>query len=351
MSWIEEDRKKNERNAEQQGNLFEDDVETQLNTSNIQNGSSKEKMDGNRQLWLLLEKTLDDNLVERRRARRWKIFLYLSRLVVVLGIIGFWFSQFSFKGEFSHQSTVALIPMRGVIGSGAGIDANEYVGILNEVYRNPQLKGVIIELNSAGGSPVHSGIIYDAIRKREKQFPHIPVVVVVEDIAASGGYYIASAANEIYVNRASLLGSIGVISSGLDASGLIKKLGIERRVFIAGKNKDFLDPFVPMTKESKEKWQAVLDQTHQQFINAVKMGRGDRLKITGDVFSGMVFTGEQAQKIGLIDGLASLNDVLNSHFPNDKQVTYGPKRDSLNEIAKKFGAEFVTRLFNTVIIQ
>jgi protease-4 len=170
-------------------------------------------------------------------------------------------------------------------------------------------------------------------------------------MAASGGYYIASAANKIYADKASLVGSIGVISSGFDASNLLEKIGVERRTFTAGRNKAFLDPFAPMTEEAKVKWQAVLDETHQQFINAVKEGRGDRLVITDDVFSGMVFTGSQAIKIGLIDGLASVNDILDAHFPDAEPVVYEPKQDSWKELAKEFGVEMATRVINTTSIQ
>lgn len=350
MSWTEEEDKKNQQNlTNQQGELFEEDNAGQNRNSDKESDNSKSsetKLDDNQQLWRLLEKTLSDNVIEKRRARRWKIFFRFTSLIILLCIMGLWFGRSALDTNVTGQNTVAIIPMDGVIGSGADIDGNEYVDILDDVYKNPNLKGVVIDMNSPGGSPVQAGIIYDAIRQKEKLYPSIPIIVVVEDMAASGGYYIASAANKIYANRASLVGSIGVISSGFDLSGLIKKFGVERRTFTAGRNKDFLDPFVPMTKEGKEKWQAILDETHQQFIDAVKAGRGDRLKITNDVFSGMVFTGQQAQKIGLIDGLASLNDVLNSQFPNDKQVIYGPKQDPLDEFAKKFGVEFAAKLLS-----
>jgi len=268
----------------------------------------EEKVDPNRAIWSLLEKTLSDNLIEKRRARRWRIFFRFSTLAIMLAVLGGWFVQSSLQNISIEGDIVAMIPMRGVIGADAEIESSELVNLLDDAYQNSQLKGVIIEMNSPGGSPVHSGIIYDAIRAKELAYPDVPVFVVVEDMAASGGYYIASAATEIYADKASLVGSIGVISSGFDASNLLEKIGVERRTFTAGRNKAFLDPFTPMTDEARNKWQAVLDETHQQFINAVKEGRGDRLTITDDVFSGMVFTGSQAAKIGLIDGLSSVNE-------------------------------------------
>ncbi|RCX00470.1 signal peptide peptidase SppA [Marinomonas foliarum] len=312
---------------------------------------SETERDPNKEIWSLLEKTLSENLIEKRRARRWKIFFRFTTLAIFLAVIGAWFAKSNFQDVTLEGDIVAMIPMRGVIGADNEIESSEFVGLLDAAYRNSRLKGVVIEMNSPGGSPVHSGIIYDAIRAKEQNYPEIPVIVVVEDMAASGGYYIASAANEIYADKASLVGSIGVISSGFDASNLLEKIGVERRTFTAGRNKAFLDPFAPMTEEAKLKWQAVLDETHQQFINAVKEGRGDRLVITDDVFSGMVFTGSQAVKIGLLDGLASVNGILDSRFPDAEPVVYEPKQDSWKELAKEFGVEMATKVINTTSIQ
>lgn len=339
MSWTEEQDQENERNRLQSGEPIEHQK------TNNEASSSDDK------LWSLLEKTLSDNLVEKRRARRWKIFFRLTSLIIILGIIGFWVSQSQIDVSNPQKDTVAIIPMRGVIGSGKEIDASEYVDLLDKAYQNHYLKGVVIEMNSPGGSPVHAGIIYDAIRQKEKLYPNVPVIVVVEDLAASGGYYIASAANEIYADKASLVGSIGVISSGWDASELMKKIGVERRTFTAGRNKDFMDPFVPMSDEAKKKWQAVLDETHQQFIHAVEVGRGDRLKINDDVFSGMVFTGVQAEKIGLIDGLSSSHDLLKERFPGDAHVVYEPKKDPWEQVAKELGVQFAAKILSTVNLQ
>ena len=307
--------------------------------------------DPNKEIWSLLEKTLNDNLIEKRRARRWKIFFRFTTLAIFIAVMASWVVKSNLQDVTLEEDIVAMIPMRGVIGTDNEIESSEFVSLLDAAYSNSRLKGVIIEMNSPGGSPVHSGIIYDAIRLKEKNYPNIPILVVVEDMAASGGYYIASAANEIYADKASLVGSIGVISSGFDASNLLEKIGVERRTFTAGRNKAFLDPFSPMTEEAKTKWQAVLDETHQQFINAVKDGRGDRLVITDDVFSGMVFTGSQAIKIGLIDGLASVTDVLNMRFPDAEPVIFEPKQDTWKELAKEFGVELATRVISTTNIQ
>jgi protease-4 len=339
MSWTEDEDRKQSLN------------ETSSEHIHTEKKSEIETTDPNKEIWSLLEKTLSENLVEKRRARRWRIFFRFTTLAIFLAVVGGWFAKSNFQDVSLESDVVAMIPMRGVIGADNEIESSEFVSLLDAAYQNSRLKGVVIEMNSPGGSPVHSGIIYDAIRAKEQNYPDIPVLVVVEDMAASGGYYIASAANEIYADKASLVGSIGVISSGFDASNLLEKIGVERRTFTAGRNKAFLDPFAPMTEEAKVKWQAVLDETHQQFINAVKEGRGDRLVITDDVFSGMVFTGSQAIKIGLIDGLASVNEILDSRFPDAEPVVYEPKQDSWKELAKEFGVEMATRVINTTSIQ
>ncbi|MEL0636838.1 S49 family peptidase [Marinomonas sp. TI.3.20] len=339
MSWTEDQDRNNKSGVEQEA------------SHQIEKPSQNTDNETDSKLWLLLEKTLSESVIEKRRARRWRIFFRFTTLFIILAVIGVGIGRSQLDTSSLDKNIVAIIPMRGVIGAGAEIQASEYVSLLDDAYKNANLKGVVIEMNSPGGSPVHAGIIYDAIRQKEKLYPAVPVIVVVEDMAASGGYYIASAANEIYADKASLVGSIGVISSGWDASGLMKKIGVERRTFTAGRNKDFLDPFVPMSKEGKQKWQAVLDETHQQFIHAVEVGRGDRLKITDDVFSGMIFTGVQAQKIGLIDGLSSAHDLLKKRFPDATHVIYAPQQDPWETVAKKFGVEFATKILSTVSLQ
>ncbi|WP_409419488.1 signal peptide peptidase SppA [Marinomonas sp. RS-M-Aa-14] len=340
MSWTEDE--------DQQKSLEKKHETAESRTEDMQ---ESERLDPNKEIWALLEKTLNDNLIEKRRARRWRIFFRFTTLAIFIAVIGGWFAKSNFQDVSLEGDVVAMIPMRGVIGADSEIESSEFVGLLDAAYQNSRLKGVVIEMNSPGGSPVHSGIIYDAIRAKEQSYPDIPVFVVIEDMAASGGYYIASAASEIYADKASLVGSIGVISSGFDASNLLEKIGVERRTFTAGRNKAFLDPFAPMTEEAKTKWQAVLDETHQQFIDAVKEGRGDRLIITDDVFSGMVFTGSQAEKIGLIDGLASVSDILNTRFPNAEPLFYEPKQDSWKQLAKELGVEIATKVLNRTNLQ
>lgn len=345
MGWTEDEDQK-------ASNAQNENIPKQQKESNKNQMVSEEQpLDPNKEVWSLLEKTLSENLIEKRRARRWKIFFRFMTLTIIFFITVSWFLRSNLPEVNLGGDVVAIIPMRGVIGADLEIESYEFVALLDDAYRNNQLTGMVIEMNSPGGSPVHSGIIYDAIQAKKQAYPEVPVLVVIEDMAASGGYYIASAANEIYADKASLVGSIGVISSGFDASHLLEKIGVKRRTFIAGRNKAFLDPFTPMTDEAKTKWQAVLNETHQQFIKAVKEGRGDRLTITDDVFSGMVFTGNQALEIGLIDGLASVHDLLKLRFPNAEQVTYVPQQDPWIELAKEFGVELATKLMNSSTIR
>ncbi|MBR7888420.1 signal peptide peptidase SppA [Marinomonas sp. A79] len=338
MSWTEDEDRKAELQASNQ------DASTDNEASKKQ--EERAELDPNKAIWSLLEKTLSENLIEKRRARRWKIFFRLFTFMLVIAAGAAWFAKANFQEVSLERDVVAMIPMRGVIGSEAAIEASTFVNLLDDAYQNHFLQGVVIEMNSPGGSPVHSGIIYDAIRSKQQAYPQIPILVVVEDMAASGGYYIASAANEIYADKASLVGSIGVISSGFDASQLLEKIGVERRTFTAGRNKAFLDPFAPMTEEAQQKWQAVLNETHQQFISAVKEGRGSRLTVTDDVFSGMVFTGAQAVDIGLIDGLSSVNTLLNNRFPNALPVFYRPSENAWEVLAKELGVKIATKVLS-----
>lgn len=290
-----------------------------------------------------LKEVLGAHVVERRRSRRWKIFFRLFYTFLFIGVLA-WFSLSADTEDMISGDTVAVIRMQGVIGAQLEVDANEYVALLDEVYQTPSTKAVLIEMNSPGGSPVHSGILHDAIMQYRKARPDIPVVVAVEDLAASGGYYIASAADRIIVDKASLVGSIGVVSGGFEVSGLIEKLGVKRRLFTAGENKAFMDPFSPMTEEAAKSWQTVLDETHQQFIAAVKEGRGDRLADNSKLFTGMVFTGEQAVKLGLADGFGYSQRLLNTEFNDLTPEYYSPYEEPWVQVAKDLGVEMSASL-------
>ncbi|WP_417503338.1 S49 family peptidase [Marinomonas gallaica] len=288
-----------------------------------------------------LKEVLGAQVVERRRQRRWKIFFRFVYLFVFIGVVvSIWVT--SDMEDVNAGDSVAVLRMQGTIGAQSEVDANEYVPLLDEIYANSSTKAVLIEMNSPGGSPVHSGILYDAIMHYRTLYPAIPVVVAVEDLAASGGYYIASAADEIVVDKASLVGSIGVVSGGFEASELIEKLGVKRRLFTAGENKAFMDPFSPMSDAAVQSWQSVLDETHKQFINAVKEGRGDRLADEPNLFTGMVFTGTQAVELGLADRFGYAQQLLNTQFSDLTPTYYTPYKEPWEKVAKQLGVEFST---------
>lgn len=234
----------------------------------------------------------------------------------------------------------AVVQLNGVIGAEGETDAVLLKG-LKEAYKNPQVKGIVIRANSPGGSPVVSDVAFTEIRRLKAEHPQVPVIVVAEDLCASGCYYIASAADKIYANPSSIVGSIGVISSGFGFTGLMDKLGIERRVKTAGSNKDMGDPFVPETPEQKAIWQGMLDEIHKNFVDAVKSGRGNRLHADGnpDLFSGRVYTGTQAKAVGLIDDFGNVYTVAREVVKAPELVDYTPKPDFAQSLSRRFGTE------------
>ncbi|PIE83323.1 MAG: signal peptide peptidase SppA [Candidatus Contendobacter odensis] len=243
-------------------------------------------------------------ITEQRRARRWGIFfkfLFFGYLIALLILA--WPDHF--KTDSMSQRHTALVRVNGLIASGNEASAKHVIGALRKAFRDQGTAGVVIEINSPGGSPVQSGQIYDEIQRLRQKYPKIPVYAVASDVCASGGYYIAAAAQEIYANRASIVGSIGVRMDSFGFVDAINKLGIERRAYTAGKSKDFLDPFKPVNPEETRHLQGMLNEIHQQFIVAVKQGRGKRLKDNPELFSGLMWTGEQSVALGLVDALGS----------------------------------------------
>ncbi|SDV50973.1 S49 family peptidase [Chitinasiproducens palmae] len=281
---------------------------------------------------------------EQRAARRWRIFFRLVYLLIFLFVIGnlVFFSGWS---ETSSRHT-ALVKLTGEIADEKLANARDIGSALDKAFADSGSVGVVLEINSPGGSPVQSGILYKRIRDLRKQYPKKPLYVVIDDICASGGYYVAAAADRIYVDPASLIGSIGVIYNGFGFAGLMDRAGVERRVQTAGANKDFLDPFKPQSDAAKAHLQTMLDQIHAQFIAAVKAGRGARLKETPETFSGLVWTGEQGVAMGLADGYGSVESVARDVLKAKDIVEY-EERGSLSErlnrrIGTTLGASLAT---------
>ncbi len=248
-------------------------------------------------------------VTEQRRARRWSIFfklLFFGYLVTLLVLA--WPNTFSASTATAKKHT-ALVRVDGLIASGAEANAKDLIEALRKAFKDEKTAGVVIEINSPGGSPVQAGEVYDEIQKLRQEYPKMPVHAVASDVCASGGYYIAAAAQNIYANKASIVGSIGVRMDSFGFTDAIAKLGVERRAYTAGSNKDFLDPFKPVNPAEVAHLQGMLGAIHQQFITAVKQGRGTRLKDDPDVFSGLMWTGEQSVALGLVDALGNARYV------------------------------------------
>jgi len=286
-----------------------------------------------------LEHLLLENLKETRKARRWKAVLRVLTLLVIVGAL---ISIFDFhlpgKGMGVEKHT-ALVTLEGEISSSSMANAMDINSSLVSAFENEQSAGVVLRINSPGGSPVQAGMINDEIHRLRKLYPKKPFYVVVEDICASGGYYVAVAADQILVDKASLVGSIGVIMEGFGFTGLMDKLGVTRRMITSGSNKGMLDPFSKENPKQVEMVKTMIDEIHQQFITVVKEGRGDRLKDIPDLFSGRIWNGEQAVKIGLADGYGTVDTVARDVFKAPDILDYTMKENFAERVAKRFGAE------------
>ncbi len=286
----------------------------------------------------LIEKIVMSSQLERRRARRWGILFKLLTFAYLGAFLWLLFpAELTEKVKKAGQHT-ALVDVKGIIAPETRASADNIVKGLREAFESENTKGVIIRINSPGGSPVQAGQINDEIRRLRDKYPEIPVYAVVTDICASGGYYIAVAADEIYADKASIVGSIGVLMNGFGFEGALEKLGIERRLLTAGQHKGILDPFSPLSNEDREFVQGVLDKLHAQFISAVRQGRGDRLKGRGEeIFSGLFWNGEESLELGLIDALRSPGQVAREVIGVEEIVDFTPKKDLWDELTERLG--------------
>lgn len=285
-----------------------------------------------------LEQLARDALDERRRARRWGILfkslgfgLLFAALFALLVIIGS-------RERICLDKCTALVEITGELEAGGRASAERVIAGLQTAFKNVGTKGVVVRVNSPGGSPVQAGQIYDEMRRLRGVHPDIPLYVVVDEIAASGGYYVAAAGDRIYVDKASVIGSIGVIMEGFGFTGAMEKVGVERRVVAAGENKAFLDPFEPVDPRQREYMQGMLDDVHRQFIAAVKEGRGDRLKEEPGMFTGLVWNGKRAVELGLADGLGNLDYVAREVVKAEEIVDFTPEDNIAERVARRFGA-------------
>lgn len=294
----------------------------------------------------VLEKLALSSLQEQRRARHWGIFfksltfLYLF-IILFLGLG--WLGNKDVPISGKHT---ALVELRGVISVDSASSADNINAGLQDAFKDKNTQGVILRINSPGGSPVQAGYINDEIRRLRAKYPDIPLYAVIADVCASGGYYVAAAADKIYVDKASIVGSIGVLMDGFGFTGAMEKLGVERRLLTAGANKGFLDPFSPPNPQQQEYAKKMLGDIHQQFIQVVKQGRGKRLKDEPEVFSGIVWTGEKSIELGLADAIGSADYVAREVIKAERIVDYTAKEGFAERFAKRFGAATANALIS-----
>ncbi|MBK8524916.1 MAG: S49 family peptidase [Betaproteobacteria bacterium] len=291
----------------------------------------------------LLEKLAMGALQEQKAKRRWGIFFKLLAfgyfLAVLLLVI-----DWGHPEKLKDGKHAAVVYLHGTIEPKGEASAENVIASLQSAFEDKATAGVVLRINSPGGSPVQSGIIYDEIRRLRAKYPEVPLYAVVEDLCASGGYYVAAAADKIYVDKASIIGSIGVLMDGFGFTGTMDKLGVERRLLTAGENKGFLDPFSPQDALQKQHAQILLGEIHKQFIEVVRQGRGKRLKETPEIFSGLMWTGAQSIQLGLADDFGTVDSVARDVIKVEKTVDYSVHENIAERFAKRLGADMAKSL-------
>lgn len=285
-----------------------------------------------------LEKLVLSVVQEQRKTRNWGVFFKLMFFVWVFLLLAMGAGWINKGDAVDVGPHTAVISLRGVIDSAGDARAERLIEGLRNAFKNADTRAVVLRANSPGGSPVQSAMVYDEILRLRKLYPKIAVYAVVEDVCASGCYYVAAAADRIYVSQASLIGSIGVLMDGFGFTGTMDKLGIERRLITAGTNKGFLDPFSPMSQEQVDYARTMLGEIHQQFITAVKQGRGTRLKDSPELFSGLVWSGARGVQMGLADEFGTVDSVARDVVKAHRLVDFTPEDDLAERFAKRLGA-------------
>ncbi len=281
---------------------------------------------------------------EQKRERRWR---FIRRLFFIIFISWMFYQLFAVKNEdrrISMKPHVGLIDVKGEIFDEKSSNGDNFIKSLEKAYAHKALKALIVRIDSPGGSPVQADYMYTSLQTFKQKYPDIKVYAVCVDICTSAAYYVASATDEIYANPASIVGSIGVLYNGFGLVGTIDKLGITRRLLTAGKNKGFMDPFLPVDEKQVAEMQVILDIVHQEFIKKVKAGRGERLKIDSETFSGLLWSGVQAKELGLIDGFASSGQIAREYVKLSDIVDYTFKDSVFDRVAKHMGIAFADSL-------
>ena len=283
-------------------------------------------------------------LKEQRRARRWGVFFKLFFVVYLLVFLVALFASKNTEGLIKNKRHTALVNLFGVIADGEDASANNIVAGLRKAFENENSAAVILQINSPGGSPVQSAYINNEINRLRGLHPEKPIYAVISDVCASGGIYVAVAANKIFANESSIVGSIGVRMDSFGFVDMIEKLGIERRLLTAGEHKAVLDPFLPENPVDRQHIQALLDDIHQEFIDVVKRNRGDRLADDASLFSGLFWTGTKAMELGLVDGLGSPGYVAREVVGVEDIIDYSYEEDILQQFAGRIGSSLASRL-------
>lgn len=297
----------------------------------------------------VLEKLAFAAVTEQRRGRRWNNFFKLLMFIYLFAIFAMAvYPKFKDGVSAGDKPHAAIINISGAIAETEEANADSIIEGLRNAAKDTNTKGIILKINSPGGSPVQSGYVYDEIRRLKKEHPDLPIYSVVGDICASGGYYIAAASDKIFVNQASIIGSIGVLMNGFGFVDVLDKLGVERRLLTAGAHKAMLDPFSPAKEEETQHMQTLLDEVHQQFIDAVRTGRGDRLKESKEMFSGLVWTGAEGIKLGLADDFGNVDSIARDILGTEEKINFTPQERLLDKLAGSLGASFA-KAFNTAL--
>jgi protease-4 len=297
----------------------------------------------------LVTKLATEALAEQKRRRRWGIFFkFLTFAYVTFLLVALidWEGRADLASGKKHT---AMVELNGIISPGSDASAEKINTALQAAFKDKNTQGVIMRINSPGGSPVQSQTIYDEMKRLRKKYPDIPLYVVVEDICASGGYFVAAGADKIYVSPSSIVGSIGVLMNGFGFTGLMDKLGVDRRLITAGEHKGMLDPFSPVDPKEVEYAQTLIKDVHQQFISVVKEGRGKRLKETPDMFSGLIWTGAKSVELGLADGYGTLDTVARDVIKAEDIVDYTQKEGFAEKVAKRFGASMANAVVESAL--
>jgi protease-4 len=287
----------------------------------------------------LVTKLATEALREQRRARLWGIFFKLLTFAYITFLL-ISFVDWRGRAEMAAggKKHTAMVELSGLIAPGTDASAENITASLQAAFKDKNTQGVVLRINSPGGSPVQSQTIYEEIKRLRKKHPEIPLYAVVEDVCASGGYFVAVGADRIYVSKTSIVGSIGVLMNGFGFTGLMEKLGVDRRLITAGENKGMLDPFSPVQEKDVEHAKKLVNDIHQQFIATVREGRGKRLKETPDMFSGLIWTGQMSVDLGLADGIGTLDSVARDIVKAEEIVDFSRKESFAERFARRFGA-------------